>query len=215
MSIIVSASTKGGPGKTTLAMCLASYWHDAGVSVKCIDADPNKNLSQWLGRAGQPFPCAVVGDDDVVQEAESASEAFDAVIIDVAGSQGQALVYAAGVADLVLIPTRPDFKDIMEAIRTQQFVKNAEQMMRRRIPDFRTPHFAVLTQVNRRAVVTEHSRSQLESLGLSALAADLPSRTAYSQSSFAGASPLADQHIRADVEAMAVEITRKLEEAHG
>ncbi|MCM8735456.1 hypothetical protein M5E06_14945 [Azospirillum sp. A1-3] len=67
-------------------------------------------------------------------------------------------------------------------------------MMRRRIPDFRKPHFAVLTQVNRRAVVAEHSCNQLDSLCLSALDADLPSRTAYSQSSFAGASPLTDAY---------------------
>ena len=46
--IITVASTKGGPGKTTLSLCLADHWHRAGRTVEVLDVDPNRNLSQWL-----------------------------------------------------------------------------------------------------------------------------------------------------------------------
>lgn len=216
MAIIVCASTKGGPGKTTLAMSLAGYWRAAGLSVATLDADPNKNLAHWVARAGQPFPCKVVSDDEIVGVADAADREHDVVIVDVAGSQVQGLVFAVGVADLVLIPTKPDLKDVTEAVRTQQqFVNVAIQSQARRIPGFTIPHYAVLMQVNRRANVTEHSRQQLAALGLPALKADLPLRTAYSQASYQGESPIVDPMVREDVAALVAEITDILEQAHG
>ena len=58
--IITVASTKGGPGKTTLSLCLADHWHRAGRTVEVLDVDPNRNLSQWLKGAKSAIPCTVV-----------------------------------------------------------------------------------------------------------------------------------------------------------
>jgi chromosome partitioning protein len=71
--ILSLATTKGGPGKTTLAMCLADYWRRQGVVVECLDSDPNKNLTSWLG-ASSKIQCTAVGEDDVVDEATRAAD---------------------------------------------------------------------------------------------------------------------------------------------
>jgi chromosome partitioning protein len=116
--IITVASTKGGPGKTTLSLCLADHWHRAGRTVEVLDVDPNRNLSQWLKGAKSAIPCTVVDEDDVVDAAAAAEERSEVVVIDVAGALARGLVYAIGVASAVLIPARPDQKDAIEAART-------------------------------------------------------------------------------------------------
>ena len=47
MPTIVFASPKGGVGKSTAAVLLATELASHGGSVTMIDADPNKPLSQW------------------------------------------------------------------------------------------------------------------------------------------------------------------------
>ena len=42
--IIAFASSKGGPGKTTCAICLGTEFVLAGHKVALIDADPNQHL---------------------------------------------------------------------------------------------------------------------------------------------------------------------------
>lgn len=200
MPVIVIATTKGGPGKTTLAMCLARWLAQQGERVICLDTDPNRNLTAWMSTAGNPLPCYAIGEDDVVDAVASAAESSDVVVVDVAGALAKALVYAVSVADIVLIPTRPDAKDVAEALRTYQHVATARKMTRRTIPAS-----AVLVQVNRRATVTAHSRRQLDAMGVPALAADVPLRTSYQQSSYTG-DPLEDAAVRDDIAALAAEV---------
>jgi hypothetical protein len=54
MATIVFASPKGGAGKSTSAVLLATELASRGATVTVIDADPNKPLSQWPKRPGKP-----------------------------------------------------------------------------------------------------------------------------------------------------------------
>lgn len=205
------ASTKGGPGKTTLAVCLADWWRRQGRSVTCLDTDPNRNLLSWIGkRSDEGLRCLAVGEDDVIAEARAAAKTSEIVIIDVAGFLARGLLYAVGVADVVLIPCRPAKGDVLEAGRTQQVIQSAADLSGRTIP-----HAAVLTQVNRRAAVTGHSRQQLEALGIPALTADFPLRAIYQSSWYQGSTPieLGDNVAAGEVEAIAREIQKLTEVA--
>ena len=108
-------------------------------------------------------------------------------------------------ADIVLIPCRPDRNDVVEAVRTQEVIRQAETMTRRKIP-----HAAVLSQVSRKALVTTQTRTQLEALGVPYLFEDIPARTAYQQASYTG-SPLADPSVREDIHAVARAVTEMME----
>jgi chromosome partitioning protein len=207
MPIIAIATTKGGSGKTTLAACLAAHWAANGRSVEAIDTDPNRNLRARLEGTG----LTVVGveEEAILSAVATASGRADMILLDVAGALSRGLLYAVSAADAVVIPCRPDRNDVVEAVRTQEVIAQAQTMVRRKIF-----HAALLTQVNRRAAVTMETRRQLDVLGVPAFAADLPSRTAYQQASYTGA-PLADSAVREDIAAIALEIAAKMAEATG
>jgi len=203
MAIIVIATTKGGSGKSTLAACLAAYWSNGQGGVEALDTDPNRNLLARLRGTG--IPCSTVDEEAILPTIGTASKRSELVIVDVAGTLARGLLYAVSAADIVLIPCRPDRNDVVEAVRTQEVIRQAEAMTRRKIP-----HAAVLTQVNRKAVVTTQTRTQLDALGVPYLPHDIPSRTAYQQASYTG-SPLADASVREDINAVALAVNEMME----
>jgi len=205
--VIAVATTKGGSGKTTLAACLAEHWHRQGRRVVCLDTDPNRNLYDWLAGSDGQLVCRFVEEETVIDAVGQAAEEADYVLVDVAGALSRGLLYAVSVADAVLIPCKADRKDVVEACRTQEVVASAGKMVRRAIA-----HAAVLTQVNRRAQVTAHTREQLVVMGVPVLTADLPARTGYQQASYTG-TPLAEAAARDDLVAIAHDVEALLREA--
>ncbi len=61
MAVISVCSTKGGVGKTTLVICLATPSHGRR-SVAIIDADPNGHVASWRERAGEDCSVDVIAD---------------------------------------------------------------------------------------------------------------------------------------------------------
>lgn len=219
MPVVTVASTKGGTAKTTLALCLADWWRHANLSVECLDIDPNRNLSAWIGRCELPIQCLSVGEDDVVFAAAEASRRADMVVIDVAGSLARGMLYAIGAADAVIIPCKPSANDALEAARTRQQVLTAIVAAQKRAPDAHIPHAVLLTQVNRRASVTMNTLEQLRVLGVPLLGGpnapvDVPHRTAYQQASYRG-SPLDDPTIREDMASVVAAVESLMENPHG
>ena len=71
MPTIVFASPKGGAGKSTSAVLLATELAARGASVTVIDADPNKPVSRWAKRPGKPDNLTVLADvteDSIIDE---------------------------------------------------------------------------------------------------------------------------------------------------
>ena len=82
MPTIVFASPKGGAGKSTSAVVLATELARARAGVTIIDADPNKPVSKWAKRPGKPENLTVVADaaeDTIIGQIDQASRqsAFD------------------------------------------------------------------------------------------------------------------------------------------
>lgn len=205
MPIITCASTKGGPGKTTLSLCLADHWRRAGRSVELLDVDPNRNLSQWVKNSGSPLSCSPIDEDDIVEKAAEAETRSEFVVIDVAGALARGLVHAIAVANVVLIPSRPDAKDTLEAARTYQNVIAERRLAQRRNPKATIPAAVVLMQVNKRAQSFGFAKSQLEALNVPMLGAEIPFRAAYQNYSFAGL-PLDDSAVRSDYAELAAAV---------
>jgi chromosome partitioning protein len=137
MPTIVFASSKGGAGKSTSAVLLATELAESGAAVTIIDADPNKPVSRWAKRAGRPSTLTVI--DDVTEQTvirtidhEARLTAF--VIVDLEGTASKMVVYAMSRADLVIIPTQASLLDAVEAVAAVQEVKRQEEAFRASIP---------------------------------------------------------------------------------
>lgn len=205
--VLAVASIKGGVGKSTLVACLASHWLKAGRTVGLLDTDPNRTLSRWHTLEGSIRKAVLITELDehqILPQIAQLQRANDVTLVDCAGFGNQAMIFAIGGADLVVIPVMTDEASIYEAMRTRRLVESAATMARREIP-VRT----LLTRV-KRSRVAQHARSQLESLGAEPLSVQLADRSAFQEASFFGSAPTttapssaAAQEIRATADAIA------------
>jgi chromosome partitioning protein len=118
MPTIVFASPKGGAGKSTSAVVLATELAGQGASVTIIDADPNKPVSRWAKRPGKPDSLAVideVGENTILDQIDQAATRTAFVVVDLEGTRSLMVGYAISRADLVIIPTQGSLLDATEA----------------------------------------------------------------------------------------------------
>lgn len=146
MPTIVFASPKGGAGKTTAATVLAGELAREGAGVTVIDADPNKNISEWAGRPGRPESLTVVKDvseETIIDEIEHAAARDPFVVIDLEGTASLMVSYAISMADFVVVPVQGSHLDARQAVRAIKLIENQERATRRRIP-----YAVLLTRTN-------------------------------------------------------------------
>ena len=189
--VISFASTKGGVGKTTLTFVLATaFAHritgSSEYRVACIDADPNNTLDTALRKTGFSEILSMVSDaETLLPTLRDAQRSADLVLIDLEGSANQAMLYAAGKSDLVIIPAQPSAFDVREARKTAGVVQQAADLVQREIPIS-----VVLTRTPvLRQRVADHSRSQFEKADLPLLSVELVQRAAFQTMTYTGQPP--------------------------
>ena len=179
MPVISFANPKGGAGKTTAALLLASELASLGASVVIIDADPERWISQWAALPGKPESLRIVGDvseDSIVDEIEAAAEAAQFVVVDLEGTASLMVANAIGMSDLVVIPTQGASMDAKGAAKTIRLIRNQSRLARREIA-----HAVLLTRTS--AAVASRSlknvRAQMVSAGLEIFETTIVERAAY------------------------------------
>lgn len=136
MPTIVFASPKGGAGKSTSAVLLATQLAGHGVAVTLIDADPNKPLSRWAKLPGKPTNLTVVADiteNSIIDTIETAGRKTPFVIVDLEGTASMMVAYAISRADLVIIPVQGSYLDAAEAAKAIKLVRAQEVAFKRTI----------------------------------------------------------------------------------
>lgn len=137
MPTIVFASPKGGAGKSTSAVVLASELALRGAKVIVIDADPNRPVSGWAKRPGRPSTLEVLSEiteATIIDEIEAAAARVPFVIVDLEGTASMTVAYAISRADLVIVPTQGSQLDAAEAAKAVRLIRQQERAFGRRIP---------------------------------------------------------------------------------
>jgi chromosome partitioning protein len=179
MPTIVFASPKGGAGKTTSAVLLATELAQSGGSVTVIDADPNRNISEWATRPGRPDNLAVItnaAEDTIIDHIERAAATVPWVVVDLEGTASLVVSYAISMADLVVIPLQGSHLDARQAARAIRLIENQERAIRRSIAR------AVLFTRTSTAIqprTLRHIRTELADAGVPAFAVEIVDREAY------------------------------------
>jgi len=126
MPTVTIVSQKGGAGKTTLAIHLATASHLAGHISLIVDTDPQATASQWGqwrgGKAPDVIDCAshALLPRKLAQAVELGAEF---IVIDTPPHADIMAREACRAADLILIPCRPRTFDLSAARTTAELVK--------------------------------------------------------------------------------------------
>ena len=131
--ILLIANTKGGVGKTTLALQMATARALQGRRVLAIDGDRQGSLIASLtarAESGKPAIAAAHLPDGPTLRAQLAAQAglYDDVVIDAGGRDSTALRAGLMAAHLVLIPVQPRALDMWALADLASLIDEARSM---------------------------------------------------------------------------------------
>ncbi|OAH29769.1 chromosome partitioning protein ParA [Methylorubrum populi] len=179
MPVIAFANPKGGSGKSTSALLLATELAAKGAPVTIIDADPERWISQWSKLPGKPENVTVISDvseESVIDAIDAAERDASFVIVDLEGTASLLVANTIGMADLVVIPTQGSSMDAKGAAKTIRLIRNSEKMSRRKIA-----HAVLLTRTG--AAVTSRAlrnvQEQLQAGGIEMFETAIVERAAF------------------------------------
>jgi chromosome partitioning protein len=217
MPTIVFVSPKGGAGKTTAALLLASQLASS-YDVTLIDADPNRPIKAWASGGNTPKRLSVVSDvdeDNIIERIEEAAQKSPIVVVDLEGTAAKIVVLAVSQADLAVIPIQGSQLDAEQASRAIKVIKQREKMTGRALP-----YAVLLTRTNPviRTRTMSHIQKGLIDAGVPVMETELNDREAF-RAVFSFRQPLAGldptevanlDKAQANVEDFALEILRGL-----
>lgn len=186
MSIITTATTKGGAGKTTVAQMIIGAVHHLGYSIGVIDTDENQTLSNWLHNTSRMAidVRTVLDESKVVDEAQKMKRKHDLVVIDTPGAQSQSTVFAIGCADLVIVPLQLSKGDVVQAQKTYELVRSTANLTNRSI-DARL----LFTDYTPKTKIAKKVKQRVKDAGLPTFKTRLHHLVAYKELTFSGKVP--------------------------
>lgn len=179
MPTICMASSKGGCGKSTSSVVLATQLAQRGARVTLIDADPNRPVSAWARRPGRPESLTVLSDvteATIIDEVEKAAQITPFVIVDLEGTASMTVAYAISRADLVIVPVQGSQLDAAEAAKAIRLIRQQEKAFGRAIA------YAVLftrTSAAIRPRTLQHIRAELDGAGVPIFRTQIHEREAF------------------------------------
>ena len=180
MPVIVMASPKGGAGKSTCAVLLATGFARMGAEVTALDCDPNRSLSRWASH-GLPENVSVWSDvrrADLVPGIRRADGDGRVVIVDLEGIASQIVSRAISQADLVIVPMQATALDAEVGSEALGLVREEQEALGRKIP-----HAVVLTKTSAavKSRVQRDLESQLRAAGIDLIEPSLVQRAAFAE----------------------------------
>lgn len=135
MPVVCAANPKGGAGKSTTILAIASTLAQQGGTVTIIDADPNKPITDW--RTGESsLPIKVLSDateGNIRDLINTAAAEAQFVFVDLEGTASRLASRAIIRADLTLIPLGGSALDAKQAARAVALVRESEEDIGRKL----------------------------------------------------------------------------------
>jgi chromosome partitioning protein len=131
--IVIVGNTKGGTGKTTLAVQIALSRQIAGRAVLLIDADRQgsaQNAATMRAEAGRmpPLACVQLADGRQLRaQLSPLAGKHDDTIIDAGGRDNEALRIALLRSDLLVVPVQPRAVDVWALSDIADLIDRAQE----------------------------------------------------------------------------------------
>ena len=129
MKIISIVSQKGGVGKSTISIHLATAAAIKKKETALIDLDPQASVSNWSDSRETEYPAVISCQASRLEKVLAAAqeEKADFVVIDSAPHSESAALAAIRAADLILIPCQPSILDLRAISNTIDLVRLAKK----------------------------------------------------------------------------------------
>ncbi|MFA7416267.1 MAG: ParA family protein [Rhizobium sp.] len=179
MPVISFANAKGGAGKTTAALLLATELAHQGYRVAILDADPQRWITQWHEVSGRQQNIEVISEVSVASlhgHLRDLAQTCDYTIIDLAGARDAIVTTAIGLSDHVMIPVQGCAMDARGGAQILDLIKLMEDTGKLKIA-----HSVVLTRVT--SMVTTRAlltiKGLLQARGVNVINTPIVERAAY------------------------------------
>jgi chromosome partitioning protein len=160
--IIVVANSKGGVGKSTLAVHLAAWLHERGHSVVLADCDSQHSSSAWAKEAVPDMKTVQLSSpDEILDILPQLGEEVDYVVADGPGSNTETSRALLLRADLALVPCKASMLEIRALAQATKALKHAQEI-RKGQPNA----IIVLSMVGKNYRLTNDMKAAAATLGL-------------------------------------------------
>ena len=146
MKVIALISQKGGSGKTTLAIHLATAFVQGGYNTLLLDLDPQASAAEWKDARAEDMPAVMAVPAARMQKVidEARSLHTDVLVIDTAPHSESTALTAGRVSDLILVPCQPSIMDLRALRKTAELVNHMKK-----------PAYAILNAVSQHESVSD------------------------------------------------------------
>lgn len=127
--IIAVANSKGGVGKSTLAVHLAAWLDKQGHRVTLADCDTQQSSSQWIREAAPQVKALCLKDPDhIISELPILAQEADYVIADGPGSLAEMSRALLLMADAAVVPCKASMLEIRALDAATKVLRQAQQI---------------------------------------------------------------------------------------
>jgi chromosome partitioning protein len=127
--IIVVANSKGGVGKSTLAVHLAAWLHEQGHTVTLADCDTQHSSSEWAKEAVPGVKAVRLADPDtILDQLPTLAQQADYVVADGPGSNTETSRALLLRADLALVPCKASMLEVRALAQATNVLRQAQDI---------------------------------------------------------------------------------------
>jgi chromosome partitioning protein len=127
--IIVVANSKGGVGKSTLAVHLAAWLHEQGHSVTLADCDTQHSSSEWVKEAMPDVKTVVLADpNEILDRLPALGQQTDFVVADGPGSNTETSRALLLRGDLALVPCKASMLEVRALAQATNVLRQAQDI---------------------------------------------------------------------------------------
>jgi chromosome partitioning protein len=181
--LISIVNLKGGVGKSTLAVHLASWLRDQQIRVALVDADRQGSAAQWLQRAEPHIPVhRLLAAHDLLKGLPALQRDCDVVLADSPAALGAEIAALITQSDLCLLPIGASMLDVWASYRVARMIYK----VRFGQGGARPAAFAVLNRVVDGADVTRVAAAAVHNFGFPVALTPIRFREAYLEAAARG-----------------------------
>jgi len=127
--IIVVANSKGGVGKSTLAVHLAAWLRKQGHRVTLADCDTQQSSSEWIREASPKVKAVRLDNPDVIlNELPILGQDADFVVADGPGSQTETSRALLLRADMAIVPCKASMLEVRALAKATEVLRQAQDI---------------------------------------------------------------------------------------